>query len=196
MVPKWAKESAPPEARPPRPLAPSAIGEDREAAPAPTPAMRAAARRGTLIHQLLERLPDVDVDRRHDAALRWLERSGGVANENERRAIADSVCGIIADSRFTAQFGPGSLGEAPIAATLPDGRVIAGTVDRLLIEEEQVSVIDFKTGKVPPSDADIPAYHRAQMDAYGKALAVIFPGREVRTFLLYTAGPAQFAISG
>ncbi len=195
-VPEWARAPAPPETRPPRPLAPSAIGEDREAAPPPTPAMRAAARRGTLIHQLLERLPDVEAERRHDAALRWLEQSGGVADESERRAIADSVCGIIADSRFSALFGPGSLGEAPIAATLTDGRVIAGTVDRLLIEEERISVIDFKTGKVPASEADIPAYHRAQMDAYGRALAVIFPGRAVRTSLLYTAGPKQFALSG
>ena len=30
---------------------------------------------------------------------------------------------------------------------LPDGRVIAGTVDRLLVEDERVSVIDFKTGQ-------------------------------------------------
>ncbi len=57
------------------------------------------------------------------------------------------VCGILSDDRFADLFGPGSLGEAPLAATLPDGRVIAGTVDRLLIEDERVSVIDFKTGQ-------------------------------------------------
>ena len=158
--------------------------------------MRAAARRGTLIHQLLERLPDVTPERRIETALRWLARSGGVADESERQAIADAVCGIIADPRFSAIFGIGSLGEAPIAATLPDGRVIAGTVDRLLIEATQVSVIDFKTGRVPASEAEIPAYHRSQMNAYAQALKVIFPGREVRTSLLYTGGPRLFEISG
>jgi len=86
-------------------------------------------------------------------------------------------------------FGRGSLGEAPLAATLPDGRVIAGTVDRLLVEEECVSVIDFKTGRVPPTDADIPNSHRAQMAAYSEALQVIFPGRRVSASLLYTARP-------
>ena len=91
-------------------------------------------------------------------------------------------------------FGPGSLGEAPLAATLSDGRVIAGTVDRLLVEKERVSVIDFKTGWAPQSEADIPAAHRAQMDAYAAALAVIFPGRAVRTALLYTAGPRLFEL--
>jgi ATP-dependent helicase/nuclease subunit A len=86
-------------------------------------------------------------------------------------------------------FGPGSLGEAPLAATLPDGRVIAGTVDRLRVEDSRVSVIDFKTGRVPAGVTDIPNAHRAQMTAYSQALQVIFPGREVRAALLYTGGP-------
>ena len=67
--------------------------------------------------------------------------------------------------------------------------MIAGTVDRLLVEERRISVIDFKTGRVPASDVEIPNAHRAQMNAYADALRVIFPGREVRAALLYTAGP-------
>jgi ATP-dependent helicase/nuclease subunit A len=91
-------------------------------------------------------------------------------------------------------FGPRSLGEAPLAATLPDGRVIAGTVDRLLIEDERVSVIDFKTGRVPASEDAIPLSHRRQMDAYTRALQVIFPGRHVSATLLYTSGPQLFEL--
>jgi ATP-dependent helicase/nuclease subunit A len=195
-VPQWARTAAPPEARPPRPLAPSGIAQDQEAAPAPSPAMRAAARRGTLIHQLLERLPDVDSQSRYGAALRWLERSGGVADAAEREPIAEAVCAILADPRFGALFGAGSIGEAPLAATLPDGRVIAGTVDRLLVEDARVSVIDFKTGRVPESRESIPTSHLAQMQAYAQALAMIFPDREILALLLYTAGPSLFAISG
>jgi ATP-dependent helicase/nuclease subunit A len=99
------------------------------------------------------------------------------------------VCGVLSDPRFTALFGPGSLAEAPLAATLSDGRVIAGTVDRLLVEEDRVSVIDFKTGRVPADDAQIPKAHRAQMAAYAEALQVIFPQRRISASLLYTAGP-------
>ena len=188
-VPRWALAQAPPEARPPRPLAPSAIAADDESAPPPSEAMRAAALRGTWIHQLLERLPSVEPDERAAAADRWLERSAGLADAAKRAEIVDQVCGIISDSRFSALFGDGSLGEAPLAATLPDGRVIAGTVDRLLVEETRVSVIDFKTGRVPAADADIPNAHRAQMQAYADALQVIFPGRRISASLLYTAGP-------
>jgi ATP-dependent helicase/nuclease subunit A len=189
VVPEWAKLPAPPEARPPRPLAPSAIAVDDEVAPPPSEAMRAAARRGTLIHQLLERLVAVDPDRRREAALRWLERSAGVSDEQLASEIADQVCGILSDPLFGPLFGAGSLGEAPLAATRPDGRVIAGTADRLLVAGSRVSVIDFKTGRVPATDSDIPASHRAQMAAYAEALRVIFPGREIRAALLYTAGP-------
>jgi ATP-dependent helicase/nuclease subunit A len=93
-------------------------------------------------------------------------------------------------------FGPGSLAEAPIAATLPDGRVIAGTVDRLLIEPDRVLVVDYKTGRAPESDADIPKAHRLQMKAYSDALSVIFPERDIRAALLYTASARFFELAG
>jgi ATP-dependent helicase/nuclease subunit A len=188
-IPSWVRNSAPPEARPPKPLAPSAIAADDEGAAPPSEAMRAAAQRGTWIHQLLESLPAVEPPDRPAAAERWLERSAGVADASTRREIVEQVCTILGDPRFAALFGNGSLGEAPLAATLPDGRVIAGTVDRLLIEEQRISVIDFKTGRVPGSDRDVPNAHRAQMQAYADALSVIFPDRLVSAFLLYTAGP-------
>ena len=94
-------------------------------------------------------------------------------------------------------FGPGSLAEAPIAATLPDGRVIAGAVDRLLVEESRVRLVDFKTGRQVPESADsLPRSHRLQMEAYRDALRVIFPGRPVEAALLYTAGPKIIDLPG
>jgi ATP-dependent helicase/nuclease subunit A len=80
---------------------------------------------------------------------------------------------------------------------LPDGRVVAGTVDRLCIGPDLIRVIDFKTGRAIPSDASaIPPAHRAQMTAYAEALAVIFPGRKVEASLLYTAGPKLVTLAG
>jgi ATP-dependent helicase/nuclease subunit A len=194
-IPDWARRQAPPEARPPRPLAPSAIATDDESAPPPSEAMRAAALRGTWIHQLLERLPPVEPSARAAAAGNWLERSAGVSDPAVRREIVDQVCEVLSDPRFAHLFGPGSLAEAPLAATLPDGRVIAGTVDRLLVEHDGVSVIDFKTGRVPASEAQIPNSHLAQMRAYAEALRVIFPGREIRAALLYTSGPKLIEVT-
>lgn len=195
-LPDWARTDAPPEARPPRPLAPSALAEDREAAPPPSPELKAAAERGVIIHALLERLPAVDPDRRREAALRWLEGSAGIADSGIREDIAGTVCGLIADERLAALFGPGSLAEAPIAATLPDGRVIAGTVDRLLIEPGRILVVDYKTGRSPEREDDIPQAHRLQMGAYRDALSVIFPKRDIQCALLYTANARFFTLAG
>lgn len=193
-LPAWLREPAQVEARPPRPLAPSQIVDDRDALPPPTPAMRESARRGTLMHSLFERLPAVPAEDRRDRALRWLERQS-VSEPSDREAIADAVCDILTDTRYAQLFDDGSLAEAPIAATLPDGRVIAGTVDRLCIGETMVRVIDFKTGRsVPASVGEVPPSHRLQMETYAEALRVIFPGRAVEAALLYTAGPAMISI--
>src|SRR5260221_10233435 len=110
-VPDWAKRPAPPEARPPRPLAPSAIAADDEAAPPPSEAMRAAALRGTWIHQLLERLPTVESSARPPAADRWLARAAGVGDPAVRAEIVTQVCAILSDPQFAALFGPGSLAD-------------------------------------------------------------------------------------
>ncbi|MEO5973572.1 MAG: double-strand break repair helicase AddA, partial [Sphingomicrobium sp.] len=187
-VPDWLRQLAPVESRPPRPLAPSQIVEDLDAMPPPSPAMRAAARRGTLLHSLFERLPGSDPATRHALALRWLDRAG--VDEASAREIANAATAVIGDPRYADLFGPGALAEAPIAATLPDGRVIAGTVDRLCIAADLVRVIDFKSGRaVPATAADVPDTHRKQMQAYADALRVIFPGRRVEAALLYTSGP-------
>jgi ATP-dependent helicase/nuclease subunit A len=195
LCPSWVHSPAPAEPRPPRPLAPSQLAEDREPSPPPSAASRVAARRGTLIHQLLERLADVEVDERRERALDWLERSAGLTDPVQRSDMADQVCAVLSDLRLSSLFAPGSLGEAPLAATMPDGRVVAGTVDRLLIEDKRVLVLDFKTGRVPASESTIPIAHRAQMQAYVAALQVIFPEHDIRAALLYTTGPQLFELT-
>ncbi|THD36739.1 MAG: double-strand break repair helicase AddA [Sphingomonas sp.] len=192
-LPDWARQAAPVEARPPRPLAPSSIGEDDVPDPPPSAAMRAAAERGRLVHALFERLPSVAIDHRMTAADRWLATVGGVTDPAARGDISKTVCGIIAHPMHAALFGPDSLGEAPISAVVPGGHVIAGTVDRLLVEPSRVRVVDFKTGRrVPLTLDEVPVFHLRQMAAYAEALAVVFPGRTIEAALLYTAAPRLF----
>jgi ATP-dependent helicase/nuclease subunit A len=194
-LPEWARAPAPIEARPPRPLAPSSLGADEVADPPPSPALRAAAERGRLIHALFERLPPVAPDARVAAAERWLAGPGGVADAEARRDIAQTVLAILDDPRFADLFGPNALAEAPIAAVVGDGIVVSGTIDRLLVTDETVRLIDFKTGRRAPATlADVPSYHLRQMAAYAAALGVIFPGRRVEAALLYTSAAALFEL--
>ena len=144
---------------------------------------------------MFERLPGVPRAGRPGAALRWLEHSAGIADPGERRALAELGCAIL-DNPECAAFSGRIAGRGADCRDAPDGRVVAGTVDRLLVDESRVSVIDFKTGRVPASAAQIPASHRKQMAAYAEALAVIFPGRTIRSALLYTGEARLFELGG
>jgi ATP-dependent helicase/nuclease subunit A len=192
-LPDWIRRPGPVEARPPRPLAPSALGEDDVADPPPSPAMRVAAQRGRLLHQLFERLPEVPLEERRERAERWLERSAGIEDPALRRGLVEDACRLISDPAHAELFGPGALAEAPIAAVVAGGVVVSGSVDRLLVGPGRILVADFKTGRRAPATADdIPVPHLRQMAAYVEALKVIFPGRPVRAKLLYTATPVLF----
>lgn len=195
-LPDWAFQPAPIEARPPRPLAPSSVGEDDVSDPPPSAAMRTAAERGRLIHALFERLPALPPDRRATAADRWLSAVGQVADKTVRSELIETVMAVLDDPAHRDLFGTNSLGEAPISAIVPGGYVIAGTVDRLLVEPDRVRVIDFKTGRrVPLGINEVPVFHLRQMAAYAEALRVIFPGRRIEAALLYTAAPRLFDLS-
>jgi ATP-dependent helicase/nuclease subunit A len=195
VLPTWAITPAPQEARPPRPLAPSQLAPDIESRPPPSASLRRAAERGRLLHALFERLPATRFDERREHALRWLERSAGVDDLAFRIELVDAALTIIEAPEHAAMFAPDVLAEAPIAATLADGTVVAGTVDRLLVTPELVRVVDFKTGRrVPATAAQIPDSHRRQMTAYGQALGIIFPGRLIELALLYTEAPRLLAV--
>jgi ATP-dependent helicase/nuclease subunit A len=195
FLPEWLRRPAPAEERPPRPLAPSSLGEDDVADPPPGPEQRQAALRGRLLHALFERLPGAAPGQRRALAERWLEESAGIADAALRAALADDACRVIAHPDFADLFGPDALAEAPIAAVVAGGTVVAGAVDRLLVRDDRIFVADFKTGRRVPADlAGIPAAHLRQMAAYRAALRVIFPGRPIEAALLYTAAPLLHAL--
>lgn len=192
-LPRWVTTPIGPEPRPPRPLAPSSAGEDKGAEPPlPPDAARHAARRGSLIHALLERLPDIPAADRAEAARRWLVKQAGDLPEAVREEMLVAALGVLDHPDFAALFSPAALAEVPLAATV-DGVVVAGTADRLLIEDTRITVVDFKTTRRPPADAGaIPLATLRQMAAYVAALEAIHPGREVRAGVLYTHAPVLF----
>lgn len=188
-LPDWAARPAPVESRPPRPLAPSSLGVDVDAEPPAPPAARAAAERGRLLHGLFERLPAVDPAQRRAAGLRWLNSAAAGLDPSDQAAMIDAVLAVIDAPEFASVFAPDALAEAPLAAVV-DGVVVAGTVDRLLISDDAVLAIDYKTGRrAPASLGEVSPSHVAQMAAYIHALRVIFPDHQVSGGLLYTSAP-------
>jgi ATP-dependent helicase/nuclease subunit A len=187
-----------PEPRPPRPLAPSSLGEEEAADPPvrPGPGAAAAAQRGTLMHKLLERLPELAPDKREAAAMDWLETAGAALAREERSAMVSAVMAVLGEPAWQDVFGASSLAEVPIAALVGE-RIVSGTIDRLLIGPDVIRIVDFKTGRRPPRNLEeVPVPYLRQMAAYAQALAVIYPGRHVEAALLYTHAPRLFVLPG
>jgi len=194
-APAWLFQSAPEESRPPRPLTPSHLGPDEASNPPPDSTMRDAAERGILLHSLFQRLPDIEPERRVDVADRWLAKQKQVTDPARRTEIIKTVLAVMDNPQWSALFVPESLAEAPIAAVVGE-HVISGTVDRLLITDDQIYVVDFKTGRrVPGSAAEAPVAYLRQMAAYVAALEKIFSGRSIRVGLLYSHGPEMLELS-
>jgi len=195
-LPAWATAPIGPEPRPPRPLTPSAAGEEQGADPPLAPDLaKTAARRGILIHRLLERLPDIDPALREAKGADWLERQGHDLDVGMRGEMLESALAVLDNPDFQDIFSARALAEVPLAATI-NGVVIAGTVDRLLVGEDSVTVVDFKTTRRPPIGLkDISSAALKQMAAYVAALEAIYPGRAIRAALLYTHAPQMFEIT-
>lgn len=173
------------------PLSPSHLGEDVSAAAPPAAAAR-ARERGTLIHRLLQYLPDVPPGMREKAAFAFAQRHAPGFDGAEE--AAREVLAVIENPAHAFCFSPETLAEAPLAGvvTLPGrGEVaIAGQVDRLAVLGDEVWVIDYKTASTPPARADaVPAAIRRQMEAYRLLLSAIYPEKRVRCALLWTAVP-------
>jgi ATP-dependent helicase/nuclease subunit A len=156
--------------------------------------------RGTLVHRLLQSLPDVTREHRRNAALRYLARNADGWTEDECAALAGGVLDLIDDPRFAAVFAPGSRAEVSIVGRLQlPGRsqaLVSGQIDRLVVTPTDILIVDFKTNHTPPTVvADAPAAYVRQLALYRAVLSKLYPQRLVRAALLWTETPELMEIS-
>lgn len=195
----WMYAPAPPEPTPVRPLTPSRPAMDPPVVSPFDTGDGQRFRRGTLIHRLLQTLPDLPVARRRAAAGGYLGlQVHGLAAEDQA-AIADEVMAVLEDPEFAALFGPDSRAEAPIVGRI-DSRngpeIVSGQVDRVVIRENEILVVDYKTNRPPPRhESDVAEVYLRQMAAYRAILRQIWPDRPVRCALLWTDGPRIMALN-
>jgi ATP-dependent helicase/nuclease subunit A len=194
-IPGWARKPAQEERFRPRLIRPS------EAAGAEEPPVRALGnqtrfKRGNLIHALLARLPEIAPEQRREVALKYLKAR---ADAESAEAIANETLRVLSDSLFAAAFAPGSRAEAGLVAELPelgpDAR-INGRIDRLVVTDSEVLIVDFKTNRPPPKHEDeLPPIYRTQMALYRAGASKIFPHRRIACALVWTEGPSLMALS-
>jgi ATP-dependent helicase/nuclease subunit A len=203
-LPEWLRTSSAPEQIiiDPR-LRPSdpGVDEGKTFRSGESAAMRKLAlQRGTLVHRLLQSLPEVAAERRREAALKYLARNADDWPEADREALAGSLLSLIDDPRFGQVFGPGSRAEVSIVGRLErPGRppaLVSGQIDRLVVTPNEVLIVDFKTNHAPPRHpAEAPTGYVRQLALYRAVLARLYPQLPVRAALLWTETPELMEIS-
>jgi ATP-dependent helicase/nuclease subunit A len=202
VLPSWLHSLAPREAAADNLLRPSDPAEDKTHRIRAGESIRERAQalqRGTLVHRLLQSLPDLARERRHDAALKYLARNADGWTEEERAALAGSVTALIEDPRFAAVFAAGSRAEVSIVGRLErhglPPALVSGQIDRLAVTPDEVWIVDFKTNHAPPAQAaEAPAAYVRQLALYRAVLAKLYPKRAVRAALLWTEIPELMEI--
>jgi len=188
-LPLWARSDPPPEDRPVRPLSPSKPDEEPPARSPLGTDDGARFKRGRLIHRLLETLPSLAPELRKAAARNWLARPAHDLSPETQAELLNETLAVLKDARFAEIFHPEALAEAPLAGEI-DGTVIAAQVDRLVVTEREVLVIDYKTNRPPPEKVEaVPKVYFKQMAAYRALLSRLYPDKTIRCALLWTDGP-------
>jgi ATP-dependent helicase/nuclease subunit A len=192
-LPDWALRPAPAAPLARRLSAPTSLLGPRTRVLAPFDPRRAARmKRGRTIHALLQYLPELPLADRNAAADTYLAQDPDLT-EAERAEMKAAAFGVLNDPALSALFQEGGRAEAAILGTapdLPDGMVINGRVDRLVVTPERVLVVDYKTDQPAPDDpVDVAETYIAQMAAYWAVLRRAYPGREVVAALCWTDGP-------
>ncbi len=193
-LPDWARRPAPAEPSPPQPLAPSRPVESEPPSRSPLGSDSGARfRRGLLIHRLLQSLPDLAPAARVAAGRAYLASPLHGLAPAAREEILGEVLKVLQAPDLAPLFGPGSRAEVPLAGlveTAAGMQAISGQVDRLLIESDSVTLVDYKSQRpAPERPEDVPIIYLKQMAAYRSLLSRIYPGRAIRSFLLWTDGP-------
>lgn len=158
--------------------------------------------RGNITHALLQHLPGLEPPQRRSAAQHYVDVQGLGLSPRARQSLVGEVLALLDSPQFADAFGPDSRAEVPLIAEIPSpsgtgpSLKISGQIDRLVITDSAVMVIDFKTNRAAPQMAgEIPEAYLLQLAAYRCALQAIYPGRQVNSALLWTSVPRLMAVT-
>jgi ATP-dependent helicase/nuclease subunit A len=185
-LPEWAHKKCKKDQEKQRIHNPSAFLDSDEMHDAPLANGTASSyQRGRMLHRLLQLLPELPEEKREEAALRFLHHQGG-QNVGEIESDVKEVLAVLHHPVFAPIFSKSAQAEVPIIGRVK-GKMFSGQMDRLLVTDTEVLVVDFKTNRPPPQNlAGVVDAYLAQMACYALLLEKIYPDRTIRTALLWT----------
>lgn len=188
VLPQWINQPAPQENPLSRPLTPSHLEEDSASALSPLSQENNTTlyARGNLIHKLLQFLPTQDVKNRAELARTYLATQAKDFSNDEQNKILDEVLNLINSTKFAPLFSNDSMAEVPLMGEI-DGHIISGQIDRLVITDNKVMIVDYKTNRPAAKTlSNVPSCYIKQLHAYKKLAEQIYPDKQIETYILWT----------
>ncbi|MDV4144673.1 double-strand break repair helicase AddA [Shimia sp. FJ5] len=146
----------------------------------------AAMQRGSRIHLLLEHLPTYAREDWAEVAPTILSSGEISPSPAETADLLNEAQSILIHPSFAELFAAETLAEVPVTADLGAAR-LHGVIDRLVIGDDRVLAVDFKTNAITPETPEqTPLGLLRQMGAYAQALAQIYPKHRIETAILWT----------
>lgn len=148
-----------------------------------------ATKRGRQIHTLLEHLPRYPETQWQKLAASLFSHGENSADVIEISDLVAEVGSLIKSPHLEFLFNGSALAEVPITANLPElgQQRIHGVVDRLVITDRSVTIVDFKSNAVTTDDpAQVPEGLLRQMGAYLSAVHQIYPNKDIKVAILWT----------
>ena len=189
-LPDWMLSKPPEEPAPLSPLAPSQPDVPETVIESPLGEDGGDRfKRGNIVHTLLQMLPQLPKDVREAAAQAFLARGIHQLSTSLQEEILRETFGVLNHPEFDALFGPGSRAEVPLVGEI-GGQILSAQIDRLLVSDGKVMIVDYKTNRPSPSRPDdVPLIYLRQMAAYRSAIRRIYPAHDIDCLLLWTDGP-------
>ncbi len=195
-LPDSLAHPAPDEPDPPKPLLPSQPSGSEPATLSPLAiGGRDRFKRGLLVHRLLQTLPELPAAERAVAARRFLALPVHALSPDELEDICRETIAVLGTPEFAPLWGPDAQAEVPVVGLI-GGRALSGQIDRIVVTEERVLIVDYKTVRPPPrSEDEVSAVYLQQLASYRAALERIYPDRPVSCAILWTEAPRLMPIS-
>jgi ATP-dependent helicase/nuclease subunit A len=153
-------------------------------------ALHEARERGIAIHRMLQLLAEAPAERlaiKRRVAGEFKSRIDGPTFEE----CWQEACAVIDDESLRALFDPARYcdahSEIPILYR-SNGIEVAGVIDRLIVRDDELILVDYKTDRV--TGADAPALAKKyipQLRLYAEGVQRLWPNRRTEALLVFTA---------